>query len=617
MRFNLGIFPEVIDNPQETISDLNGSQSQTSVRILEKIANKNQKNYTETNSIEPPSEQVLSQENTLQNTNNLLTQSFGWLGNRDNSNLFNPRTSSCGCSLCGSQVSANFIPAGTTPNLATTSNSVTTVPIEGLLTSYKWNFSWGNRQLSYSFFNGGSYNGSASLPSVSNGIRNNVRAIFARIQQLVNIDFVEVPETSTQFGRIRFILHPNTSYASATYPLTDTLNSTSGDILLNPAFDNATTTNGFQSPAGRHGYMTLIHEIGHALGLKHPHSGSSVLAPGQNNTTNTVMSYNNTGNSSGTFMPYDIKALQHLYGARNSHSGDNTYRFTTRIDQFTNNNQAFLSTSVRTKLTLWDSGGVDTLDFSQLALNSVGYRFDINPGGMLSTRAAHNATSYTVNGVTYFTTTFGTAIAYDVLIENVLNSSSSEDIFLNAAANTVGGYRATSANGNDIIWNGTSQDVLDLSQYLSSSVTQSQNGQDLVLGLGNHGSITLKNYYSLPEIDRMTIRYQNSPLAITQTASVSTTQVALAGDTLTGDTLTGNTQTSQFPVTANSIPVNDSLMATNSQLRRGSPVNESLPNFAIDFGTGDRFSGAINSFSNPNPMDSLTVLPSGSDLVGI
>jgi serralysin len=612
MQFNLGIFPELTNNPQEIISDLNGQQSQNSVRILEKIASKKNKNSPEINLIEPPSEQVLSRENSLQNSNNLLNQSFGWLGNRDNSNLLNPRTSSCGCSLCGSQVSANFIPAGTTSNLATTSTSATTVPIEGLLTSYKWNFSWGNRQLSYSFFNGGSYSGSSSLPSVSNGIRNNVRAIFDRIQQLVNIDFVEVPETATQFGRIRFVLHPNTSYASATYPLTDTLNSSAGDILLNPAFDNATTTNGFQSPAGRHGYMTLIHEIGHALGLKHPHSGSSVLAPAQDNTTNTVMTYNNTGNSAGTFMPYDIKALQHLYGARNSHSGDNTYRFTTRIDQFTNNNQAFLSTSLRTKLTLWDSAGVDTLDFSQLALNSVGYRFDLNPGGMLSTRAAHNATSYTVNGVTHVTTTFGTAIAYDVLIENVLNSSSSEDIFLNAAANTVGGYRPTAANGNDIIWNGTSQDILDLSQFVSSSVTQSQNGQDLVLGLGNHGSITLKNYYSLPEIDRMTIRYQNSPLAITQTTSVSTAQVAL-----TEDPLTGKTKTGKFSVTANSIPVNDSLMANNSQLRGGPPVNESLPNFAIDFGTSDRFLGAINSFSNLNPMDSLTVLPSGSDLVGI
>ncbi len=78
---------------------------------------------------------------------------------------------------------------------------------------------------------------------------------------------------------------------------------------LNPSYDRLGDTNGFQHPAGEHGYTTLIHEIGHALGLKHPHDGAPNLPSGEDNHTNTVMSYGFPGASPGTPMGYDIMAL--------------------------------------------------------------------------------------------------------------------------------------------------------------------------------------------------------------------------------------------------------------------------------------------------------------------
>jgi serralysin len=70
-----------------------------------------------------------------------------------------------------------------------------------------------------------------------------------------------------------------------------------------------------QSPtAGSWGYETLLHEIGHVLGLKHPFDGDDVLPGGADHTGNTLMSYTSSGGAHTTFSPYDLAALDWLYG---------------------------------------------------------------------------------------------------------------------------------------------------------------------------------------------------------------------------------------------------------------------------------------------------------------
>ncbi len=62
------------------------------------------------------------------------------------------------------------------------------------------------------------------------------------------------------------------------------------------------------------GYETLLHEIGHALGLKHPFETPNKLEKDLDNTNNTVMSYTYKGDYKTEFQSYDLAALKWIYG---------------------------------------------------------------------------------------------------------------------------------------------------------------------------------------------------------------------------------------------------------------------------------------------------------------
>jgi hypothetical protein len=71
-----------------------------------------------------------------------------------------------------------------------------------------------------------------------------------------------------------------------------------------------------QASASNNNYLhVVLHEIGHALGLKHPFDGDLTLEPGLDNGTSTVMSYNDYFPYLGTM---DVQAIQAIYGDNNN-----------------------------------------------------------------------------------------------------------------------------------------------------------------------------------------------------------------------------------------------------------------------------------------------------------
>lgn len=94
----------------------------------------------------------------------------------------------------------------------------------------------------------------------------------------------------------------------ANYPWVDGSLPSGGDLVLD--FPQNTS----YAP-GTFAFEVMLHELGHALGLKHPFEGSVTLPGQHDNSSNTLMSYTQSGNSFfSSYRSLDTEALQKLYG---------------------------------------------------------------------------------------------------------------------------------------------------------------------------------------------------------------------------------------------------------------------------------------------------------------
>jgi serralysin len=216
--------------------------------------------------------------------------------------------------------------------------------------------------------------------------------------------------------------------------------------------------------------LTLMHEIGHGLGLAHPHDGGGdgetfprVFGPydagqfNQNQGIHTTMSYIRgwpveypshyavDWGWQGTPMAFDVAAIQTIYGANTRHRpADDVYT----LPQVNGAGTYWAC--------IWDVGGIDTLSAKYADGEA---RLDLREAPL----TGPNAGGYVswIGGIVG-----GFTIANGVVIEHAIGGGGNDLVVGNAAANHLEG-----SAGNDTLQGGAGDDTLE-----------GGNGDDVLIG---------------------------------------------------------------------------------------------------------------------------------------
>ena len=232
-----------------------------------------------------------------------------------------------------------------------------------------------------------------------------------------------------------------------------------GDIWLDDSLKTATFAD------RSYEYHVILHELGHALGLKHPFEDGATLPAAYDVTRYSIMSYNLykdayyvtvemvdgvnhvIGRAVGATTPmvFDIAAIQARYGADpHTAAGNTAYTW---------------SQSVPMMQAVYDAGGTDTFDLSSHTRSSI---VDLTPGAYSSIAyysaqaqadywnslypgAGSVITDYIIDPETY-TWSDNLGIAYGTLIENVLGGAAADTLLGNEANNYLNG-----GGGDDVL----------------------------------------------------------------------------------------------------------------------------------------------------------------------
>ena len=240
-----------------------------------------------------------------------------------------------------------------------------------------------------------------------------------------------------------------------------------GDIFIST--DNTTNL-----VPGAFNYTTLVHEIGHAIGLNHPgnynagepatpNATGNFLGQVEDSLAYSTMSYRDApqGQQPEWFGLYDMLTLQFLYGRRLNNPGDDVY-------QVADNHGGLLTN-------LNDGGGADRINLNAV---TVGARIDLREG-------AFSSVGVTLSGAAAIN---NFSIAFGTQIENVTGTREADTLTGNDLRNVFRGQ-----GGNDVITGGGGVDVAEYEGPRSAyTIANGSAGRTVIDGTaGRDGADTL------------------------------------------------------------------------------------------------------------------------------
>ncbi|CAO3383439.1 hypothetical protein [Azospirillum argentinense] len=403
-------------------------------------------------------------------------------------------------------------------------NASGSIAIDSLLWGYKWGADSApgtGVALTYSFGVAGlsTYRDDYATPdpasvwTLSGTAQAAIRQAIGSWSAVANITFTEVADTAASSGDLR--IGGSASPAVAYTIMTTADLPEGGDIWFGTTF----AAPSLSWSSGSYAYLTAMHEIGHALGLKHTHedggAGFPAAPTGIDSQLYSVMSYKSFVGASPTMgywqdrfattpMINDIQAIQYLYGANMAtNAGDTVYSWAP--------GQAIYET-------IWDGGGNDTISWANQTTDA---RIDLRPGHYSDLGPAWTS------GFLLERRTLG--IAYDCWIENAVGGSGNDLLIGNERDNLLIG-----GGGNDTLIGGGGNDTLDGGEGIDTALFEYPPEAYSILHTGN-GDVTVassQGITTLRSIERLS--FGDMTLALdpnAQAGTVPTTFYAVSNST--------------------------------------------------------------------------------------